>query len=167
MKLRPGTLAIIALAAIVAIVATLIVKRDDLHAISVHANEEQAIADLIEFGSVQIQFAMYVGGGYGTLRMLSDPQSPPNDGGRTIAHRRFLWPVRNGYRFVLRPGPADPNIPMLTPGTLRSFTYIAYPIMADAPGARSFLYDSNRSMIHYRTDGLEPELTDPEAVPAQ
>ena len=148
-----------------AVIVGLFAARHTLREIQIQSNEEQAIADMIEFGTAQIRFAGYIGGAYGTTAMLSDPNTAPNTEGKTVGHPRFVWPVRNGYRFVLRPLPMDVNIPTPWPGTFRAYQYIAFPVMTNAPGARSFMYESSTSMIHYRTDGQEPEATDPRALP--
>jgi hypothetical protein len=137
-------------AAALAIIVTLVAVHDTLHDISVRANEEQALQDILDFARTENEYAMGTGG-YGIPEMLPT--------------RRFTWPVRNGYRFVLRAD--DPGVALATPGAaFLTYRYVAYPVMEDAPGAPSYFYDNQHGTIHSRTDGLEPSGQDEVVWPA-
>ena len=126
-----------------AILVALVVARDTLHEINVRANEEQALMDIVDFTRVENEYAM-ANGGYGVPEELGT--------------RRFTWPVRNGYRFVLRAD--EPTVPVWKPGLFLTYRYVAYPVMEDAPGAPSYFYDNQHGTIHARTDGFEPSGED-------
>ena len=120
------------------ILITLVVLSNTLHQINIKANEAQALQDILDFAETENKFAMATGA-YGLPEALNTP--------------RFTWPVRNGYRFVLRPN--APGVELLEQSTFVTYRYIAYPVMEDAPGAPSYFYDNQHGTIHSRTDGFE------------
>ena len=120
------------------IVITLIALSNTLHQINIKANEAQALQDILDFAALENQFAMATGA-YGLPEALDTP--------------RFTWPVRNGYRFVLRPN--TPGVELIEQSTFVTYRYIAYPVMEDALDAPSFFYDNQHGTIHSRHDGLE------------
>ena len=145
---------------VVVVVGGLLLARPTLKAVAIQSNEDQALSDLVEFAAAEVTFRAAFGG-FGGPAVLSDPQWPPA-GGAAIGHRRFLWPVRNGYRFVFRSGrPDGPFAPMPQASELPSFTYIAFPLVPDETGRRSFMFDSVDGAVHARADGGEPRRLDP------
>ena len=146
---------------LVAIVASLTRARPYLLAVSLDANEAQAVADLLEFGDAEARFSLGFGG-FGSPESLADPLRAPMVG-LTMAHPRFLSPVRNGYRFVFRGETWSASAPPAAVSTGRSpsFTYVAVPVLPGRTGQRSFMYESRGGVVHARTDGGDPRPLDP------
>lgn len=130
-SVRVGLHVTLAATALAAIVLVLTLARPQLHSVFLHANEAQAVADLLEFSAAADELAGLVG--IPTPERLADPRRS-SEPGRTNLHRRFLLPVRNGYRFEFR-GSAD------------VFTYRAAPVIPGRTGRRSFLYDSQTHRV--------------------
>jgi hypothetical protein len=135
----------LAAAALAATLGVWSVARPDLLAVSLHANEAQAVADLLEFAEGEDLFRASGFGEAGAPAVLADPRRSLLPG-QTFVHPRFLWPVRNGYRFVFHASP---------------FAYVALPAVPGRTGQRSFLYDGAGRVVHARSDGLEPRVEDP------
>ncbi len=115
-----------------AIVLGLTLARPHLHSVFLHANEARAVADLLEYSAAADELG---GVEIPMPERLADPRRWPGpDLGHAALHRRFLLPVRNGYRFEFRGG-AD------------VFTYRAVPVISGRTGWRSFLYDSQRHRV--------------------
>ena len=119
--------------------------RPHLLAVSLRANEAQAVADLLEFAEGEDLYRVSGFDEAGAPDALADPRRSPLPG-QTFVHPRFLWPVRNGYRFVFHASP---------------FSYVALPAIPGRTGQRSFLYDAVGRVVHARSDGLEPRVEDP------
>ena len=141
--------------------AGLAVARPHLLALSLQANEAQAVADLLEFGDAEDRFATGFGA-YGAPESLADPRRSPLPG-VTMAHPRFLSPVRNGYRFVFQGDTPSARSPLaaVTSRTFQSYTYVAFPVVPARTGQRSFMYESQGRVVHARTDGGDPRPLDP------
>jgi hypothetical protein len=134
----------------VGILVVLLLLRSTLHDVNIRANEDQALMDIVEFAALENQYAMATGA-YGIPELM----------GPTA--RRFTWPVRNGYRFVLRPD--APGVELLQSSTFVTYKYVAYPVMEGAVAPPSYYYDNTNGRVHARTDGLEPSNEDVQVWP--
>jgi hypothetical protein len=133
-----------------AILVALLLLRGTLHDVNIRANEDQALMDIVEFAALENQYAM-ANGAYALPEAMGAPA------------RRFTWPVRNGYRFVLRPD--APGVELLESSTFVTYKYVAYPVMEGAVAPPSYYYDNTNGRVHARTDGLEPSNEDVQVWP--
>ena len=126
------------------------------------ANEELAVADLLEFGRETQVLAFDLNGrGYVAPRTLVRPsETQPSV---QLIHSRFLLKVRNGYRFEFKgfdPEPPPGRYWPIEPA-YQSFTYTATPLRPGVSGLRMFTLSSETMEVHVREDGNTPTSADP------
>jgi hypothetical protein len=123
--------------------------------------EQAAVDDLRKFAAAENTCRATLGG-YGSPGVLSEPSTLPGTPGiRAFLDRSVLDHVRGGYQFSFIPGEPGVQSPASPMGEAlyRDFVYVALPV-GDPAGRRSFTVFSDGA-IHFRTDGVAPQRTDP------
>jgi len=133
-------------------------------------NEEQALADLREFASLEATLSSLNAGGFVAPEVLADSEKHPSlvVPGRPLAsatHARFGEPERDGYRFLFRPDPASRMTAAPVSPAWRSYAYVALPLDPGRTGRRSFALLSRTGAIHVRYDASPPGEQDPVVTP--
>lgn len=127
----------------------------------VSANEAAAIGDIRTIISAEAAYASSNGGHYDVLECLVKPQECIP--GYPMESPAFLDdvypPVKMGYQRELIPGiPADRSdvaFANLSPSSVQSFAYVAYPVSSGTTGVRSFCGDYTGRLCVY-LDGSRP-----------
>jgi type II secretory pathway pseudopilin PulG len=140
------------------------------------ANEAAAIGDLRTVISAQAAYASSNGGHYDQLECLAKPQEclpgyPPTG---PVFLSEIPPSVRSGYQREFQVGlPADGSevaFANLSPSSVQSFVYLAYPENPGVTGSRGFCADYT-GRICVTTDGTRPAVVDgtcdPACVPLQ
>lgn len=93
-----------------------------------------AAGELRSFAAAQHAYAAAAGDEFGRIECLVSPRPPcPAASAKPFLDRRFLEPVRAGYRFELRLGP---------PGS-RGFVYAALPVTSEPGATRALCIDAS------------------------
>ena len=142
----------------------------------VSANEAMAIGDIRTVISAQTAYAQANGGYYDSLECLAAPQEciPGYPAEGPVFLSGPVDGVRSGYQRELFFGaPADSNdvaFANLSPSSVSSFVFVAYPATPGTTGVRSFCGDET-GMICAIADGASPQPVDgrcpPSCVPLQ
>jgi hypothetical protein len=136
----------------------------------VSANEAQAIGDIRTVISAELAYASSNGGHYDQLECLAKPQEcipgyPPD--GPSFLQEAFP-PVRSGYQREFQGGlPADASdvaFANLSPSSVQSFVYLAYPAVPGTTGTRGFCGDYT-GRICVTADGSRPVVVDGQCDP--
>jgi type II secretory pathway pseudopilin PulG len=137
----------------------------------VSANEAQAIGDLRTVISAEAAYASSNGGHYDQLECLAKPQEcipgyPPT--GPSFLQEVFPT-VKSGYQREFQGGlPADGSevaFANLSPSSVQSFVYLAYPVTPGTTGIRGFCGDYT-GRICVTPDGSRPAVVEGRCDPA-
>jgi len=142
----------------------------------VSANEAAAIGDLRTVISAEATYASSNGGHYDQLECLAKPQEciPGYPPAGPVFLSEIPPAVRAGYQREFQVGlPADGSevaFANLSPSSVQSFLYLAYPVTPGVTGARGFCADYT-GRICVTMDGSRPPvaegLCDPACIPLQ
>ena len=137
----------------------------------VSANEAATIGDLRTVVSAEAAYASSNGGHYDQLECLAKPQECipgyPLDGPSFL--QEVFASVRTGYQREFQGGlPADGSevaFANLSPTSVQSFVYLAYPVNPGVTGTRGFCADYT-GRICVTMDGSRPVVVDGQCDPA-
>jgi hypothetical protein len=129
-----------------------------LRRVQIGANEELAIAELIEFQTANVKFAGSLNiGGLVAPDIVADPNRYPIEGVLYL-HPRFLLDTRNGYRFEFRGEELKRGSPIQP--AYEFYVYWARPLMPGKTGLRTFAIYSSGYAVYARSDGELPTQDD-------
>jgi type II secretory pathway pseudopilin PulG len=167
-----AVIAVVALLAVVAFVGIIAaIAIPSLLRARVSANEAQAIGDIRTVISAEAAYASSNGGQYDQLECLAKPQECipgyPPDGPSFLQE---VYPaVRSGYQREFQGGlPADASdvaFANLSPSSVQSFVYLAYPSVPGTTGVRGFCGDYT-GRICVTPDGSRPLVVSGQCDPA-
>lgn len=152
----------IALIAFVGIVAAIAIP--SLLRARISANEASALSDVQQIVSAQVTYSRANGGQFDSLECLASPQTclpgyPPEG---PVFLSGLLTGAKNGYqREFYRGAPSDTSdtaFANLSPSSVASFVFVAYPISPGLTGVRSFCGDS-AGMVCAMADGRAPDVS--------
>ncbi len=140
------------------------------------ANEAQAIGDIRTVISAEVTYASSNGGYYDQLECLAKPQEciPGYPPAGPVFLGEVFPAVRSGYQREFLSGlPADGSevaFANLSPSSVQSFVYLAYPVTPGTTGSRGFCGDYT-GRICVTMDGSRPPVVegqcDPACIPLQ
>jgi type II secretory pathway pseudopilin PulG len=130
------------------------------------ANEASVIGDLRSIISAQAAYSASNGGFYDQLECLARPQDCipgyPAEGPTFL--QEVPLPVKNGYQREFRPGTPGEGTG-ISPSSVSSFVYLAYPAVPGTTGSRAFCADQT-GRICVTMDGSMPPVVDGQCDPA-
>jgi hypothetical protein len=153
---------LIVVSSLVLVLGGLHLARPWLAAKQVEASERQAIVDLLEFQTAEVDFASGMNlGGFVAPDILANPRRYPKLGA-VFLHPIFLMDVRYGYRFEFQgepPSQYDAGRHPIRP-SYGVFVYVARPLVPGRTGARTFAVSSYNYGVFARTDNQVPGTGD-------
>ncbi len=176
-KLHQSSGALIAVVAVVVLLAVVAfigiiaaIAIPSLLRARVSANEAVAIGDIRTIISAEVAYSSTNGGHFDLLRCLVKPQEciPGYPVSAPIFLDQEYLPVKQGYQREFLPGlPADSSdvaLGNISPSSVQSFAYVAYPVTVGTTGVRSFCGDYTGRMCVYM-DGSKPPVTNGQCDP--
>jgi hypothetical protein len=163
-----AALVLLLLVAFVGIIAAIAIP--SLLRARISANESMAIGDLRTLVSAEVAYASRNGGFYDRLECLARPvECVPGYGADEPVFLSEVFPaVRSGYNREFRGGPpadaSQVSSASLSPSSIQSFAYIAYPV-SPSTGSRAFCADDT-GRICVMMDGSRPPVIEGRCDPA-